>query len=108
MSQLPGEPFSYATELNGFPVKVSGSRDGQAMVIHPSAHEFLLVGFRSSVSFQDPAFEWPQMKSVRVQRVAWSNDHWTEDGAPSYNADQSSHTLSVDLDVPQAVIVSWR
>lgn len=107
ISQLPGQPFSDTTELNGFAVKVSGSNNGQAIVIHPSGHEFLVVGFRSGVSFHDPAFEWPKMESVRVQRVAWSGDRWSQDGEPSYNVNQSDHSLVVDLDVPQAVLVSW-
>jgi hypothetical protein len=107
MSQLPGQAFSESADVNGIGVKVSGSNDGQAIVIHPAEHEFLLVGFRCGVSFHDPAFEWPAMKKIRVHRVAWNGDHWSQEGAPSYNVNQSDHSLSVDLDVPQAVLVSW-
>lgn len=107
MSPLPGHPFSDAADVNGFRVKVSGSNNGQVIVIHPSGHEFLLVGFRCGVSFHDPSFEWPAINNIRVQRVAWSGDRWSQDGAPSFNVDQSGHNLSVDLEVPQAVLVSW-
>jgi hypothetical protein len=107
MSPLPGRLFSDAADVNGFRVKVSGSNNGQVVVIHPSGHEFLLVGFRCGVSFHDPVFEWPAIKNVRVQRVAWGGDHSSRDGPASYNVDQSGHNLSVDLDVPQAVLVSW-
>jgi hypothetical protein len=107
MSRSPGQPFSDSVTVNGFEVKASGSEHGQVIVIHPSGHKFLVVGFRSGVSFQDPGLEWPSVQTLRVQRVAWSGDHWSSDGEPSYNVDQSHRTLSVDLDVPQAVLVSW-
>ena len=107
MSNSPGQRFSRAEDVNGIKVTVSGEHDGQAIVIHPSNHEFLVVGYRSTVSWNDPAFRWPRMKSVGLRKVAWAEDHWQQDGEPSYAVDQSHETLSVDLDFPQAVLVSW-
>ena len=107
MSQLPGQSFSATQNVNGFQVKVSGTDNGQMIVIHPSGHEFLLVGFRSSASFKDAAFEWPRMKTVRVQRVSWEGGRFRRDGEANYSVNQSGHTLDVELDVPQAVLVSW-
>jgi hypothetical protein len=107
LSRLPGKGFSESADVNGFEVQVSGSNEAQAIVIHPSGREFLLVGFRSSVTFKDPAFRWPQMRSVRVRRVTWSGDRWSQDGEPAYGVNQGEHTLDVELDKPQAVLVSW-
>jgi hypothetical protein len=107
MSRVPGQPFSDSAVINGSKIKVFGSDNGQLIVIHPSGHEFLLVGFRSGALFHGPAFEWPAIKNVRIQRIAWNGDDWSRDGAASYNVDQSGQNLSLDLDVPQAVLVSW-
>jgi hypothetical protein len=107
MSALPGQRFSQAEVVNGFKVTVTGEDNGQAIVLHLSDHEFLLVGYRAGVSFQDPAFQWPEMKSVHVEKVRWAGEHWERDGEPSYGFDQSQKKLGVDLDTPQAVRVSW-
>ena len=107
MADSPGQRFTETADINGAKVTVSGEHDGQAIVIHPSGHEFLVVGYRASVSWDDPAFRWPQMKTIRVDRVAWDGDHWRPQGEPAYNVDQSRHSLSVDLDTPQALLVSW-
>lgn len=107
MSDAPGQRFSQAEEINGAKVTVSGERNGQAIVIHPSGHEFLVVGYRSSLSLTDPAFQWPDMKRIRVQKVHWAEDQWHDDGRPAYGFNQSNKTLNVDLDTPQAVLVNW-
>jgi hypothetical protein len=107
MASSPGERFSESDDLNGFKVTVSGEGNGQAIVIHPSGHEFLAVGFRSGVSFSDPAFQWPEMKSIRVRKVRWADDGWQDNGAPEYGVDQATKTLHVELDTPQAVLISW-
>jgi hypothetical protein len=107
MSALPGQRFSQTQDVNGFKVTVTGEDNGQAIVLHVSGHEFLLVGYRVGVSLQDPAFQWPEMKSIRVEKVRWAGEHWERDGEPSYGVDQSKQTLGVELDAPQAVRVSW-
>jgi hypothetical protein len=107
MAQAPGQRFSQTEDINGFKVIVNGEHDGQAIVIHPSNHEFLMIGFRSGVSLHDAVFQWPAMKNVRVRRVCWTGEDWEKDGEPSYGVDQSNQTLSVDMDTPQAVLVTW-
>src|SRR5215472_2856627 len=52
----PGQRFTQSAEIEGFKVTVSGEHDGQAIVIHPSGHEFMAIGFRTVVSWKDPAF----------------------------------------------------
>jgi len=107
MSRSPGQRFSATETVNGFPVTVTGEDNGQTIVIHPSGHEFLLVGYRTSVSFTDPAFQWPRLKQVRVQKVSWAGDHWNNDGEPYYGVDQAKKTLDMELNDPQAILVSW-
>ena len=107
LSRLPGQRFSQTEEVNGFKVAVTGEADGQVIVLHPSDHEFLLVGYRVGVSLKDSAFRWPAMKAVHVEKGYWSGERWVKDGEPSYDINQSDLTLSVDLEVPQAVRVSW-
>ena len=107
MSRSPGQRFSTTEDVNGFPVTVTGENNGQAIVIHPAAHEFLVVGYRTSASFRDPAFQWPTMKQIRVEKVYWADDHWNGDGEPEYYVDQSNRTLDVDLNAPQVLRISW-
>jgi hypothetical protein len=107
MAQSPGQRFSEAEEVNGIKVTVTGERDGQAIVVHPSNHEILIVGFRSEVSLASPVFEWPTMRNIHVQRVRWETDRWANDGEPSYDVDQSRKILEVDVGEPQVLLVTW-
>lgn len=107
MSRSPRQRFSTTEDVNGFPVTVTGEDNGQAIIIHKGAHEFLVIGFRVSVSFTDPAFQWPAMKDIRVAKVYWNDGHWNGDGAPEYHIDQSHNTLDVDIDTPQVLQISW-
>jgi hypothetical protein len=107
MSALPGQRFSQTEDVNGLKVTVTGEDNGQAIVMHLSGREFLLVGYRAGISFQAPAFQWPEMKSIQVEKVRWARDHWEHDGEPSYGVDQSKKTLAVQLDTPQVIRLSW-
>lgn len=107
MSRLPGQRFSQTEEFNGVKITVTGEHNGQAIVICPVNHELLVVGYRSSVSLNDSAFQWPRLKSIHVERVSWAGDDWNKEGAPEYGIDQSAKTLTVELDTPQAVHVAW-
>lgn len=97
MSDLPGQRFTETEAVNGFKTTVVGDRNGQAIVIHPSGHAFLVLGFRCQVSWRDKAFTWPEMKNLSVKRVMWADERWESDGEPSYNLDQTDNTLRVDL-----------
>ena len=107
MSNSPNQHFTQSEDMDGFKVTVEGDHDGQAIVIHASGNEFLAVGYHSQVSWNDPAFTWPKIKDLRVERVVWNRDHWDSDGEPDFSVDQSHKILSVDLDSAQAVRVSW-
>jgi hypothetical protein len=75
--------------------------------MHLSGHDFLVVGYRARVAFNDPAFQWPEMKNIRLENVHWTGVHWTKDGEPTFGVDQSRKTLEIELDTAQAVRVSW-
>ena len=107
MASSPGERFTQSGDVNGAVVTVTGEHDGQAIVIHPSGHEFLVIGYRCQVSWKDATFTWPHMKSLRVERGAWVRGHWQRASEPSFGVDQNQQTLSVDLDSSQAVRVNW-
>jgi hypothetical protein len=107
MANAPGERFTQTEDVGGFRVTVSGGNDGQAIVIHPGGHEFLVVGFRTRVSWQNAASDWPEIRKLRVERVFWSRNHWERDGEATYGVNQSDKILSVDLDSPQAIRVNW-
>src|SRR5204863_783849 len=83
MANSPGERFTQSGEVNGAVVTVTGEHDGQAIVIHPSGHEFLVLGYRCQVSWKDTTFTWPHMKSLRVERGGWIRGHWQRASEPS-------------------------
>ncbi len=107
MPQLPGERFSQTQDVDGAKVTVSGEQNGQAMVIHLNKHEFLLLGYRCEVRFEDPAFVWPGLEQVRVEKGRYVGNQWREEGEPEYWINQSRKTLEISLDTPQVVRVSW-
>jgi len=107
MSGVPGQRFSQTQDVNGLEATVTGENDGKAIVIHLSGHDSLVLGYRASVSFNDSAFVWPEMKNIRVNRVYWAADHWNMDGEATYGLNQSKKTLEIELGTAQAVRVSW-
>ncbi len=107
MADSPGQRFTQTESVNGFQVTVSGERDGKAIVIHLSEHNFLVIGYRANISWKDAGIEWPHMKGIHVERVRWSVDHWIHDGEPEYGVDQSHQSLELALEIPQAVLVNW-
>src|SRR5260370_24407850 len=107
MSRSPDQRFCSRETVGGFPLTVTGENKGQAIVVDPAGPEFLLVGYRATVSVTDPTFQGPARKQIRVERVSWAGDHWNQDGAPNYGVDQSKKILDINLDTPQAILVSW-
>ena len=105
-SAVAGEPYSATQDVNGLVVKVKGSVDGQAMVIHPSGDQLLVVGYGVEVSLSGPGFEWPAMKGLHLERVRWTPSGWVSQGTPYYGVDQSKKSFSVSLLFPQAVLIT--
>jgi hypothetical protein len=107
MPKIPGQRWSETRNVSGFALAVSGSGDGQAIVIHPSGHEFLVVGYHAEVDLKDGEFVWPAMQSLHVEDGHFSGGQWIREGEPSSGVNQSTHTLNVSLDTPEAVRIWW-
>jgi hypothetical protein len=107
MAPVPGQRFAQTANVGSSAVKVTGNSNGQAVVIRAADREFIVAGYRCSVTFTDPAFVWPSLKTVHVERGRWQGSRWIVEGAPSYGINESAKTLDIDLDTPQAVRVSW-
>src|ERR1035437_1086319 len=101
-----GQLLSVTDTVNGLPLHITGSSDGQAIVIHPAEKEFLIVGYNVDVSLKKPELVWPSIQDVHVQRVHWSPAGWVVDGDPFYGIDQASRSLWIGLEFPQAVLVT--
>jgi hypothetical protein len=107
MASVPNQRFSQMANVNGERLTVNGEENGQAIVIHPAGHEFLIVGYRCGVEFKHAEFRWPTMKNIRVEKGFWAGDQWNVEGEAEYGIDQSQDSLTVGLDSPQVVRVSW-
>jgi hypothetical protein len=107
MAPSPGQRFSEKERVNGLDLTVTGVNNGQAIIIHPREREFLVVGYRCTLTVHDAAFVWPGVKNVRVERGQWTANGWNTEGEAAYGFDQSNKTLDIELDEVQAVRVSW-
>ncbi len=107
MASSPGKKFSETQQVNGMTITVTGEGDGKAIVIHPSGHDLLLVGFHCGVTVDKIDLRWPAMKALELKKVRWAKTGWVEEGEPAYGVDQSHGSLHIDLDEPEAVRISW-
>jgi hypothetical protein len=103
---MAGQHFSTQGTINGLAVSVTGSADGQAIVIHPSAKQLLVIGYRTDISVSGPGFRWPAMQKLHVAGVHWTDSGWNADGDAYYEVNQSHGTLSLSLPYPQAVLIT--
>jgi hypothetical protein len=101
-----GQHFSREDSVAGLSLNVSGSDDGQAIVIHPSEKQLLVVGYRVNISLENPDLVWPRMQALQVKRVHWDGEKWAVDGDTFYGVDQTSKSLWISLEYPQAVLVT--
>ncbi len=101
-----GQSYSAEETVNGITLSMSENRDGQAIVIHPSAKQLLIVGYRTEVSIKNEGMIWPTMQKLQVTKVRWSGSGWVSVGAADYGVDQSNTSLYVELANPQAVLIT--
>jgi hypothetical protein len=101
-----GERFSTEGTIKGLALKVTGSADGQAIVIHPVGNQMLVIGYGIDVTVSGPGFRWPEMQRLHLARVHWTQSGWATDGDAYYEVDQSHNMLSVSLLYPQAVLIT--
>jgi len=108
MSRLPGQKFSDTQEILGAKVVVSGEDNGQAIVIHPSPNEYLIIGFRCQVALWSEMFAWPALQKVHVERGRFDGLVWKALGEPSeYGINPTQKTLYVGVDTAQVVQIHW-
>jgi hypothetical protein len=107
MSQVPGQPFSTESDLGGVKLQVSGSHDGQAIVIRPTPGELVIAGFRCRVSIWDEDYAWPILRRLRVESGRFEGHAWHADGVPHDTVNQAQRSLGIRLDTPQVVRVYW-
>lgn len=108
-ADLPAAPFIKTVSMGGVQVTVKGSDNGQAMVLQPSSHELILIGYRCEVTLNAPSPTWTSVGQVHVETGSWAHGTWKRDGAPVVvkAAQDSSDGLRIYIPQPQVVRVSW-
>lgn len=101
-----GQSYSANETVNGLTLSMNENRDGQAIVIHPTPKQLLIVGYRTGVTIRNKELVWPTMQKLQVRRVRWSGSGWVTTGAADYGVDQSDTSLYVELAGPQAVLIT--
>ncbi len=83
--------------MSGLQLRVSGSDDGQPIIIHPSEEQLLIVGYRVVMSMKNSSFVWPEMQKLHVRRVHWAPTGWVDGVArPTYDAAGGSQVMYLD------------
>jgi hypothetical protein len=106
MSDVSGHEFSDTATIDGTKVDVMGWDNGQAIVIHPSRNEFLVVGYRCHVSIHGTEFVWPVLRKTKVERGRSADGGWKRQGEAYFGFDQSTRKLNLYLETPQAIRVT--
>ncbi len=107
MATHPGQTFSQWKELGGIRVTVSGSHNGQALVINTGLHKYFVIGYKCGVSLRYPESGWLGIKLLKVEEGCFQSNTWVGKDAERYTVNQSSNTLAVSLSEPQVIRISW-
>ncbi len=100
----PGEPAEGVVDLHGREVRYSCSADGQLLVVYPAQHEFVIIGYRGSVTIPTPAALWPACREILAERGRFGEDRWISEGESEWvTFNQSTSAVSVSLSRPAAV-----
>lgn len=97
-------------DVRGVRVAAINGADGQAMVIHSSDNEFLVIGWRSAVTIQTPISRWPQLKRAKIEAGRWDGARWIPDRTAKFLgiAEQSDGVFRIRLfEEPATVRISW-
>jgi hypothetical protein len=85
-------------EVAGTKVTVAFDPGGQVMVLHPEPNEFVLIGWKASVSMESPLASWPVLKHLRVEAGQWEGSHWIPSpDSVYYNAPHKGSAVWVHL-----------
>ena len=107
MAKRPGQPFQQWKELGGLRVTISGTDNGQAIVVNPQPHDYFVIGYKCSATLNHPSFEWPAIKNIRAEQGYFQNRFWVGRDAETYTVNQSRNTLRVSLPEPRVVRIRW-
>jgi hypothetical protein len=93
---LDGE--NNTADVAGAKVTVNFDPGGQVMVLHPAPNEFVLVGWKASVSMESPLANWPALRTLRVEAGQWKGSRWIPSADPVYyNAPHEDKAVWVHL-----------
>jgi hypothetical protein len=85
------------TEVAGAKVGVVYDPGGQLMVLHPEPDEFLVIGWKASVTLETPMAKWPALKKLRVEAGRWEGPRWLPAPDPVYYAVQDERAVRIRL-----------
>jgi Beta-galactosidase len=85
------------TEVAGAKVGVVYDPGGQLMILHPEPDEFLVIGWKSSVTLETPMAKWPTLKKLRVEAGRWEGLRWSPAPDPVYYAVQGERAVRIRL-----------
>ena len=97
------------TEVAGAKVGVVYDPGGQLMVLHPEPDEFLVIGWKASVTLETPLAKWPALKKLRVEAGRWDGPRWVPAPDPVYYNVQSEREVRIRLfEEPMVIRVSAK
>lgn len=85
------------TEVAGAKVGVVYDPGGQLMILHPEPDEFLVIGWKASVTLETPMAKWPTLKKLRVEAGRWEGLGWSPAPDPVYYAVQGERAVRIRL-----------
>src|ERR1035437_8541866 len=85
------------TEVAGAKVGVVYDPGGQLMILHPEPDEFLVIGWKASVTLETPMAKWPTLKKLRVEAGRWEGLRWSPAPDPVYYAVQGERAVRIRL-----------
>jgi hypothetical protein len=97
-------------EVGGVRVTADNGTKGQAMVIRPGLSDFLVIGWRTSVTIQTPMSRWPELKRVKIEAGRWEGTRWIPDESANFlgAAEQNAGVFRIRLfEEPTVVRISW-
>jgi hypothetical protein len=88
------------TEVAGAKIGVVYDPGGQLMILHPEPDEFLVIGWKASVTLETPMAKWPTLKKLRVEAGRWEGLRWSPAPDPVYYAARGERAVRIRLFEP--------
>lgn len=109
LADLPDTRFSKTQSMGDIQVTAAGSENGQVMVLQPSEHELILIGYRCQVTLNSEAPTWPAGSRIHIETGSWVGSKWTKEGKPvvTRTATDAPGSVRVFMPQPEVVRVYW-